>query len=156
MVAATVSSPKTSPQRPRYSLISWQWIAFLPSAPIALSSTLASLGRSDCGTPSLQELQGGRKVSLREHLRAGGRQGDGPRLEERLQQLQDRLALLLTDDDGCCLRITLDPDVNTVCQDVVCLSEDIIVLVEIGRLLARHPRERNFAWQAHHYPVGGR
>jgi hypothetical protein len=41
-------------RRSTYPPIIWQWIAFPQSVRSALSSTLASLGRSGCGTTSLQ------------------------------------------------------------------------------------------------------
>jgi hypothetical protein len=65
--------------QPRYSLISWPRIASPQSARSARNSTWASPGRSGCGITSLQELQGGHKIPLHEHLRGGSQAVPGAR-----------------------------------------------------------------------------
>jgi hypothetical protein len=66
-------------EQPRYSSLSWQPIAFLQSA---RSSTWARLGRSGGGATSLEDLQGGWKVSLHVQLALEGLK-PWPMLEER-------------------------------------------------------------------------
>lgn len=66
-------------EQPRYSSLSWQPIAFLQSA---RSSTWARLGRCGGGATSLEDLQGGWKVSLHVQLALEGLK-PWPMLEER-------------------------------------------------------------------------
>jgi len=67
--AARITRTRSVHEQPRYSPISWQRIAFRRSAPSARSSTLASPGRSGCGTTSLQEPRVGRSARMGQRRR---------------------------------------------------------------------------------------